>query len=227
MSHRAIKPYIPPPVKAPGQTHSMIVDGSPLAIIGIFVAVLRERFTPGNGPTDYEWYDDQNKATVIIESAFEDSNTERGKKAAIFVDKDQSVYGKLIIGDRAGHTIKDGKDFQWTLSTVPILLDCVAGRKGESAILGDIVQWSLHASSDAIQSTFALHDMTPPTLGRTVPYEADKESWSTPVSFQVQYNVRWTTVPIAPLLQEIAVRIQQAGLTPADYFVDLVTRESE
>lgn len=223
---RAIKPHIPPPVKGPDQIHEMIVDGSPLAIIGIFVAVLRERFAPGNGPGDYPWYDDQNDTGIIIESAFEDSNTERGKKPAIFVDKDQSVYGKLVIGDRAGHTFKNAKDFQWTLSTVPILIECVSGRKGESAIIGDIVQWSLHASSDAIQATFALHDMTPPTLGRTVPYEADKEAWSTSVSFQVQYNVRWTTVPIAPLLQEIAMRIQQTGKTPSDYFIDLVTRET-
>lgn len=221
-----IKPLLPPPVKAPNQTHRMIVDGSPLAIIGIFVAVLRERFAPGNGLDDYPWYEDQNKASILIESAFEDANTSRGSKPAIFVDKDQSVYGKLILGDRAGHTFKNAKDYQWTLSTVPIVIDCVAGRRGESAILGDIVHWSLHASSDAIQGAFALHDMTPPTLGRTVPYEADKESWSTPVSFQVQYNVRWTTVPIAPLLQEIATKIQRAGVTPADYFVDLVTRET-
>jgi len=224
---RAIKPRLPPPIKAPDQTHPMIVGGSPLAIIGIFVAVLRERFAPGNGPPDYPWYLDQNKSDILIESAFEEANTARGKKPAIFVDKDQSVYGKLVIGDRAGYTLRDSKDFQWTLSTVPIILDCVAGRRGESAIIGDIVQWSIHAASDAIQSTFAFHDMTPPTLGRTVPYEGDKESWSTSVSLQVQYNVRWTTVPIAPLLQEIAMRIQQAGVTPADYFVDLITRESE
>lgn len=224
---KSIKPYVPPPVKAPNQTHAMIVDGSPLAIIGIFVAVLRERFALNNGPTEYTWYDDQNKTTLIIESAFEDANTERGKRPAIFIDKDQSVYGKLIIGDRAGLTIKNVKDFQWTLSTVPILIDCVASRRGESAILGDIVQWSLHASSDAIQAAFALHDMTPPTLGRTVPYEGDKESWSTPVTFQVQYNVRWTTVPIAPLLQQIAMRITDKGVSPTDYFVDIVLNAAD
>ena len=31
----------PPSIRASGQTSSMIVDGSPLAIIGIFVAFLR------------------------------------------------------------------------------------------------------------------------------------------------------------------------------------------
>lgn len=216
---------IPPPVRAPNQ-HSAIVDGSPLAIVGIFVAVLRERFAPGNGPSHYPWYPDPNKTGLLIESAFEDNSIPRGKKAALYVDKDESIYGKSIIGDRAGHCWTDGKDAQWCLSTVPINIDCVAGRKGESAIVGDIVQWSLHASSDAIQGHFALHDMTPPTLGRTVPYEDDDESWNTPVAFQVQYNVRWTTVPIAPLLQEITLHIQKSGLSPSAYLYEMATRSS-
>lgn len=223
----AIKSFLPPPVKSPAQAAQekpFIVDGSPLAIIGIFVAVLRERFTEGNGPPDYPWDEDSLKSAILIESAFEDNQTERGKKPAIYVDKDDSVYGKLIIGDRAGHTWKDTKDFQWTLSTVPVLIECVSGRRGESAVIGDIVQWSLHAMSDAIQAAFALHDMTPPTLGRTVPYEHDKESWSTPVSFTVQYNVRWTTLPIRPLMQELVTKITAAGGNANLYFTDLVTR---
>lgn len=222
-----LTPYLPPPVKAPEQaeqTKPFIVDGSPLAIIGMFVAVLRERFTEGNGPPDYPWTEDSLTTKIIIESGFEDNQTERGKKPAIYVDKDDSVYAKLIIGDRAGHTWKNTKDFQWTLSTVPVLIECVSGRKGESAIIGDITQWSLHAMSDAIQAAFALHDMTPPTLGRTVPYEHDKEAWSTPVSFTVQYNVRWTTVPIAPLMQELATKIRISGGNATAYFTDLVTR---
>lgn len=218
-------PRVPPPVRVTGQ-HRMIVDGSPLAIVGIFVAVLRERFAPGNGPEDYPWYMDPNKTGIVIESAFEDNVTPRGKKPALYVDKDESVYGKSIIGDRAGHRFRDAMDAQWCLSTVPLNIDCVAARKGESAILGDIVQWSLHASSDAIQAAFSLHDMTPPTLGRTIPYEDDDKSWNTPVSFQVQYNVRWTIVPIAPLLQEIALRIHQSGRPATEYLLELATRSS-
>jgi len=219
---------VPPPVRGPGQTiERMIVDGSPLAIIGIFVAFLRERFAPGNGPDDYQWYEDPYQSTILIESGFEPNVTKRDKIPGIYVDKDESVYGKSIIGDRAGHTIHDAKDFQWCLSTVPVTVDCVSGRKGESAIIGDIVQWSLHASSDAIQAAFSLHDMTPPTLGKTVPYEDAKETWTTPVSFNVQYNVRWTSVPVAPLLQQIALRIRDANADPETYLLHLVTGINE
>jgi len=216
----------PPPVKAPGQ-HAAVVDGSPLAIVGIFVAFLRARFAPGNGPPDYPWYADANKTNILIVSAFEDNVPERGKKPAIYVDKDESVYGKSILGDRVAHRWSDRKEAQWCLSTVPISIDCVAARKGESAIIGDIVQWSLYASSDVIQATFALHDMLTPTLGRTVPYEDDDESWNTPVSFQVQYNVRWTVVPVAPMLREIALRIRESGMSPNEYLLDLATRSSD
>lgn len=216
----------PPPVKGPAQTNPMIVDGSPLAIIGIFVAFLRERFAPGNGPSAYPWYEDATQAKIFIESAFEDNETKRGAKPALYVDKDQSVYGKSIIGDRAAHRFRDSKDAQWCLSTVPILIDCVSSRKGESAILGDITHWSIHVASDVIQKTFALHDMTPPTLGRTIPYEDDQEAWTTPVSFQVQYNVRWTVVPVAPLLSEIAMKIQSSGMSANEYLLELVARSS-
>ncbi len=215
----------PPPVKAPGQS-STIVDGSPLAVVGIFVAFLRERFAPGNGLDDYPWYEDALQSKIFIESAFEDNETKRGAKPALYVDKDQTVYGKSILGDRAAHRFRDSKDAQWCLSTVPILIDCVSSRKGESAVLGDITHWSLHVASDVLQKTFALHDMTPPTLGRTTPYEDDQEAWTTQISFHVQYNVRWTVVPVAPLFSELSLKIQNSGMSANEYLLELVTRSN-
>ena len=223
----SVIPYLPPPIKSPeqaAQTKPFIVDGSPLAIIGIFVAVLRERFTEGNGPPDYPWFEDSINTKIIIESGFEDNQTERGKKPAIYIDKDESVYGKPIIGDRAGIVWKDMSDFQWTLSTVPVLIECVASQRGESAVIGDIVHWTLHCASDPIQATYSLHDMSPPTLGRTVPYEADKESWVTPVSFHVQYPVRWRVTPIRNLIQETRLRIRNADAT--QHYVEIAVYSS-
>jgi hypothetical protein len=209
----------PPPIKGSDQD-DIIVVGSPLAVVGIFVEVLRERFTEGNGPTDWPWKPNLNETSIVIESGFASPpNTERGKKPAIFVDKDESVYGKVIIGDRAGMVWRNMADYQWTLATVPVLIECVAAQKGTSAIIGDVVQWTLHCASDPIQAAFSFHDMSPPTLGRTVPYEADKECWLTPVSFQVQYPVRWSIVPIRPLLQEIRLRINNADANA--HFVEI------
>jgi hypothetical protein len=220
---RAVAPPGYPPVRVSGQ-QQYIVDGSPLAIIGMYVSILRERFSEADSPRrdTWVWQDDPTASTITIESALEDNSTLRNKQPAIFVDKDQSIYGKSVVGDRAHHQMRNSQDVQWALSTVPVIIECVATRRGESAILGDIVQWTLHAASDVIQKTFGLHDMSPPTLGRTIPYEMDSECWNTPINFQVQYNVVWTYVPIKPLLQQIAVRIEAAGTTANDYFTEVV-----
>lgn len=213
----------PPPTKASGQGDAIVV-GSPLAVVGIFVEVLRARFSNGNGPTDWVWNANLNETGIVIESGFASPpNTERGLKPAIFVDKDESVYGKVILGDRAGMNFKNMADYQWTLATVPILIECVAANKGTSAIIGDVVHWTLQCASDPIQAMFSFHDMTPPTLGRTVPYEADKEAWVSPVSFQVQFPVRWSITPIRALLQEVRTRLQLTSSDTNTYLVELAS----
>ncbi|MAG64354.1 MAG: hypothetical protein CMK74_00540 [Pseudomonadales bacterium] len=184
----------------------MVVDGSPLAVVGIFVSILRERFATG-GVTNYQWKEDVNQTEIAIESSFAESDEVRNFRPAIFIDKEQTVYGKTIIGDRVEKTLTTRKDVHWCLATIPLIIDCVSSRRGESTILGDVAQWTIHAASDIIQGTFGFHSMSAPQLGRTVPYEADKKAWTSPITFQIQYNVRWSTVPIAPLLQEIALHI--------------------
>jgi hypothetical protein len=214
----------PPPTRGSDQDADVIMVGSPLAVVGVFVETLRARFSAGNGPSDWPWSPNLNDTKIVIESGFASpGNTERGKKPAIFVDKDESVYGKVIIGDRVGINWQNMADYQWTLSTVPIIIECVAAQRGTSAIIGDVVQWTLHCASDPIQAAFAFHDMTPPTLGRTVPYEAEKESWLTPVSFQVQYNVRWSITPIGPLMQEIRTRIRHTGAEANEHLVEVAS----
>jgi len=216
------------PILGHNQNPRLVLDGSPLAMVGMFVEVLRERYSPGNGPERYPWDADVNKTKIVIAASFEEEgNTPREKQPAIWVDKDESSYSKIMIGDRVGHEQRTGKDYQSCLATVPLTITCIAGRRSESAFIGDVTQWSLHASSDVIQATFALHDMTPPTLSRTMPYDSKPNSWATTISFQVQYNVSWTYVPIAPLLQNIALRVQASGETPSDYFLERVLGMSD
>lgn len=222
---------LPPRTMAADQVENAtalkITDGSPLAIVGIFVSVLRERFAPDNGLDDYPWYNDNNTTKIFIESAMEEGNVERGASPALFVDKDDSVYGKPIIGDRAGYVIRNAHDYQWTLSTVPVIIECVASRRGESAVLGDLVQWSLHCMSDIIQATFGLHAMSPPTLGRTTPYEGDTEGFTSPVSFTVQYNVRWVIKPVQTLMQELVGKISATGQDANEYFIRIALRDRD
>jgi hypothetical protein len=196
-----------------------ILPGSPLAIIGLFVEVIRKRFAPTQNAI-YTWDPDPKRTQLAIESAFNEDDEIRNKRPAIFVDKDDSTIGRTVVGDFAGMNFHSGKKGFWALSTVPILIECVAAKKGECAILGDLIQMYLHASSDLIQSKFGLHEMTPVILGRTQPFERDKAAWITPVNFSIQYNVRWTNTPAEHIVNEIAMTVAVSGYATATEFFE-------
>lgn len=189
-----------------------------MAVIGMFVEVIRKRFsTPGQL---YVWEPDIKKSSIAIESAFNEDAQQRNFRAAIFVDRDEQVIGRTVIGDMAGQNLRTGVKGFWALETVPILIECIAAKKAESAIIADIAGIFLHASSDLIQSAFGLHEMSPITRGRTSPSLRDKLQWTTPISFSTQFNLRWTNTPTAPLLQEIVTAIGASGVDSATEFFE-------
>lgn len=195
-----------------------IRPGSAMAVIGMLVEVIRKRFTHESG-LPYLWEPDIKKTTIAIESAFNEDAQQRNFRAAIYVDRDEQIIGRTVIGDLAGQNLRTGVKGFWALETVPILIECIAAKKAESAIIADIVGLFLHASSDLIQSAFGLHEMSPVTRGRTSPSLRDKTQWTTPVSFSTQFNLRWTNTPTAPLLQEIIAAIGVANVDSAtEYF---------
>lgn len=200
-----------------------IRPGSALAVLGVFVEVIRKRFLPPlEIPFIYRWDPDIKKTNIAIESAFNEDKAHMNKRPAIFVDRDEQVTGRSVVGDLAGHTLTTGKKTFWALQTVPILIECVAAKKAESAIIADITSVFLHASSDLIQAKFAFHEMTPVTCGRTQPYPRDKDQWVTPVSFSVQYDLRWSNKPTAALLQQISMDVSASNFQNAtDYFETL------
>ena len=146
----------------------------------------------------------------------------RNFRPAIYVDNDDQTLGRVVLGDRAGVDLRTGLEGFWALQSVPILIECVAAKRAESAALGDTVGVYLHASSDLIQGKFGFHDMTPITVGRTQPVGRDKDQWVTSVSFVVQYPLRWTNKPTAPLLQEIEVELVNSGATSATEFFETI-----
>lgn len=215
---------VPDPKNQPGPEQGQPVTirpGSGLAMIGLFVEIIRKRFPAGSG-LPWTWDADPKKMSVAIESAFNEDKAHRNFRAAIYVDHDDQVTGRTVIGDSAGQNLKTGLKGFWALRTTPIVIECVASKRAESATLGDLVDIYLHASNDLIQAKFGLHEMTPPTLGRTQPSARDKEQWITPINFSVQYAVRWTNIPTGPLLQDIALKVSGSGFENAtDYFEEI------
>lgn len=211
---------VPAPLE--DQKHQ-IRPGSALAVIGVFVEAIRLRFRPVDGVVfDWPFDDDIKKTKIAIESAFSEEAEHRNKKPAIYVDRDEQVIGRTVIGDRAGQVLTSGLEAFWALETTPILIECIAAKRGESAIIADLVGVFLQASSDLIQSAFGFHEMTPVTRGRTQPSMRDKGYHTTPVTFTVQYNFRWTTKPSEPLIQEIVAKVQNSGADSAMQFFESV-----
>lgn len=214
----------PKPLPSPEQSqHPTIRPGSKLAVLGVFVEIIRKRMSFGM-PPDFQWLWDKDikKTRIAVESAFNEDKEHRDFRPAVYVDCDDQTHGRVVIGDFVGQNLQTGMRGFWNLQTVPVLIECVAGKKSESAILGDIVAIFLQASSDLIQAKFGFHDMTPLTVGRTQPYTVDKTQWITSVTFNVQYPTRWTNLPIAPLLQEIEAEVTASGVDSATEFFEEV-----
>lgn len=201
-----------------------IRPGSSLAVIGMFVEIIRKRF-PAEANLPWVWYSDIKEGAekaIAIESAYNEDTEQRNFRAAVYVDRDEQTVGRTVLGDFVGQHIPTGLRGFWALETVPILIECVAAKKAESAILADIVGIFLHASSDLIQSKFGLHEMTPITRGRTQPFPRDKTQFITPISFSTQFNLRWTNKKTAPLLQQIAAEISVSGFEDATAYFETI-----
>lgn len=220
--------YVPDPKVVPSPEEGQQVSirpGSKLAVLGVFVEIIRKRFAANTVGPDFQWRWDPDigKTRLAVESAFNEDKTHRNFRPAVYVDCDDQVMGRVILGDRVGLNYKTGLEGFWNLQSVPVLIECVTAKRAESAVLGDIVGIFLHASSDLIQAKFGFHDMTPVTIGRTQPLGRDKDQWVTAVTFTVQYPQRWTNTRTAPLLQEVELEVVRSGETTAtDYFESIV-----
>lgn len=219
--------YVPDPKLQPAPEEAQQVSlrpGSKLAVLGVFVEIIRKRFALDTVSGDFQWLwnADIKLTKLAVESAFNEDKTHRNFRPAIYVDCDDQTMGRVVIGDRVGQNFKTGLEGFWNLQSVPILIECVAAKRAESAALGDVVGVFLHASSDLIQAKFGFHDMTPVTVGRTQPSARDKDQWVTSVTFVVQFPLRWTNAPTAPLLQEIELAITASGADSATEFFEAI-----
>lgn len=209
--------------------HADVAVGSPLAIIAVFTEVVRERFRPGND-LSWIWADNPTPAAtedntedgprkILIEPSFNQNIEVRNFRPAIYIDKGETAAGKVAVGNFAGQQLKTGLRGFYALATTPIDIEVVSDSKGESAILGDIVWFYLLAGREQIRASFDLHELTPPILGRTVPFDGDKNQWSTHITFEAQFNLRWTTLPISPLLTDVVARYRASGETNLDTYL--------
>lgn len=206
-----------------------VLPGSPLAITAVFTEIVRERFRAENQlawvwtenptPSSTETNEPGAARKIVIEPGFNANTEVRNYRPAIFVEKGDTVSGKVAVGNLAGQKLSTGMRAFYALTTVPIDIECVSDQKGESAQLADIVWFYILGGRELMRKTFGLHDMSNPTLGRTLPFEQDKQAWSTHITFEVQFSLRWTTLPMGPLLNSIVARFRESGADPDTFFL--------
>jgi hypothetical protein len=214
--------YVPDPELNPHPEQrqpDVIRPGSRLAVLGVFLECIRGRYSPPNVEPDFQWAwaKDVNTTSLIVESAFAEDVTYKNVRPAIIVDIDDATVGRTVLGDMAGQNLQSGLRGSFHLVTLPILVECVAAKKGESASLADITGIFLQASARLIMAKFSFHDLTPIVIGRTQPAPSDKTKFITPITFSVQYPLRYLEKPTVPLLASITAKIFESGVEPCEY----------
>ena len=178
---------------------SYVKPKSSMDIIGMYILLLRDRFTPSNTEERFPWIwdEDDKKTRVVIEaggSEFEDSTDTR---PGIFVDRGAIVFPQVALGNRAAHDLATGVDLFYTTGSGQVSIDCVSRSRGESSILGDIVAHHLLMSSDILVKHYNLRKVTPVTLAPTQSWDKDNKCYITRVSSEFSYDLAWATTPYA------------------------------
>lgn len=185
---------------------SYVKPKSSMDVIGLYILMIRERFSNQKDPNfPWPWSSDDKKTRIVIEaggSEFEDSTDTR---PGIFIDRGAIVFPQIALGNRAAHDSASGIDLYYTTPSGQISIDCVSRSRGESSLLGDIVAHHILMASDVLRKTHGLNKITPVTLSPTQTWEKDNRCYITRVSSEFTYDVAWATTPNAVKVSRINV----------------------
>jgi hypothetical protein len=188
------------------QDRTKIAAGSPLAILGLLLEGLRERFNE-EASIGIVWRDDVQTTDILIEAGYNSETESRDSGRALYVNRLSSVPSSLVLNNHAGTDLPSSLEGFMCMMQSQITIDCVSNDAGDSSLLGDIVQHFFIGSKKIFEGWYGIHDMSLAELGQTQPFSHDQTKWATTVAFRLQYQVRWSAVKIRPLLQDISTHI--------------------
>lgn len=204
---------------------SDIKTGSPLALLGLFVEVVRVRFKEPNTDTGYVWRPDPTPLNteestedeprfLYVESSDVNDPEARDMRPAIFVTKGETQLQQLVIGNRSDIDHRTRTERFYMPAVIPITLSCVSENRGESAIIADHAWFHIASATNYIRALFGINHIAPPMLGPTNLFrrnEGGPDLYMTMVSFAVTVEFHWITRPIAPLLKEVLSNLTVVG----------------
>lgn len=205
--------------------NDQIKIGSPLAVLGLFVEIVRARFREPNTDTGYVWRSDPTPLDteentpeaprfLYIEAGEVSDPEARDMRPAVFVAKGESQLSQDIIGNRSTFDRQTRTERFRAPARIPMQLACVSENRAESAILGDHVWFHIASSTNYARAEFGINHISLPSLSGTSLVrrsEAGPDVYQTMVSFDITIEFHWITRPVAPLLKEVRSHLLVAG----------------
>lgn len=214
-------PYLvngPDPSPHLDQMHSSTKLRSPIEICGAFLYMIRERFSQG----DLRWSWTENPATtgIVIELGGLEETEISDAHPAIFINRGQYVFNKVVLGDKDQEQpliLKKRLQHFYAVGECDLNISCISKSRFESEEIGSTVANFIHKSSRDIMGVFGLYDISPISLSTVSPYEKDDTLFQSNVIFRITFEDRWATVPAAPALKKLLVTLKEKNATAAEF----------
>jgi len=188
-------------------TNTYVKAKSSLDIVGIYLQMLRSRFTTNEDGFPWEWNETKELTKIIVEAGTNEYEEGADTRPGIFVDRSAIVFPSVVLGDTAAEDLVTGAKMFYTTPGGQMQVDCVSKSRGESSILGDIVAHHLVMSGDILQTVFGFRDITPVTLMPTQAWEKDDRCYITRVTSEFKYDLGWFTQPIANKISRFKIEL--------------------
>jgi hypothetical protein len=215
----------------------LVFWGSDLALIGLFVSIIRKRFSDQNvGQLPWYWKEDPrpedpetNEATqveiglsgtsamsrtLMIESELQDDPEARNFSPAIYVGVESTQYAKVVVGDRYGIDRSSRFEAYYAQAIHNIKVSVTSRSKGECNVLANIVHYHLIATKNIVRDQFSILALEGFTKTKPEPFRRssdEPDGWIVPILFNATIEERWFTRPNAPLLAEIRADLELLG----------------
>jgi hypothetical protein len=202
---------------------------TPLAVLGMFISVIRERFKEGNfsdPARPWYWTAVPAETGVFIESGWNENLEARTTRPGVWVDCLQNVYRASGVGrsDQVSEILQHTHARHHSFAESDITIDCTARKRGESMLLGSMVQDFIQASTPLIARFYGLRQISDTLLDRTVKFDKDDTLWNSHVSFRAFYEVRWGTIEIPRILHQVIATVTASG-DPVESFLETAVRQ--
>jgi len=201
---------------------------SPVALIGVFLAVIRERFSESHNlpwvytPGDAERSDN----SITIEAGTNPLTEERNKRPAIYVVRNAVAYKQATIGDKQMVQKKSGGVVYYATAETSFTFIAESDSEGEAAQIADVVLSTLMMGSDIIEHAFRFRKLGPFALSAAMRPVHEEPVAQIHISMGLTFDVRWATIPISPMLNEIVVKSTNSTYNSSEEYFSEIYQKS-